>query len=39
MLFNSFTFLIFFPVVATIYFVLPQQASATAGFRVVWPSR
>lgn len=30
MLFNSFTFLIFFPVVATIYFVLPQR------FRWAW---
>ena len=26
MLFNSFTFLIFFPVVVTIYFVLPHRA-------------
>jgi hypothetical protein len=25
LLFNSFTFLIFFPVVATIYFVLPHR--------------
>src|SRR5512141_3140190 len=30
MLFNSFTFLIFFPVVATIYFVLPPR------FRCAW---
>ena len=30
MLFNSFTFLIFFPVVATIYFVVPQR------FRWAW---
>ncbi|HZK78006.1 MAG TPA: MBOAT family O-acyltransferase, partial [Gemmatimonadaceae bacterium] len=30
MLFNSFTFLIFFPVVATMYFVLPQR------FRWAW---